>query len=58
MLFERTGSQERVFEALSAELLNGLSNLHEELVLVDSLSQSMTASDHGSSSNGSDVTQN
>jgi hypothetical protein len=38
VLFERTGSQERAFEPVSAELLAGLRNLHEELALVDSFS--------------------
>jgi hypothetical protein len=58
VLFERTGSQERMFEPVSAELLTGLRNLHEELALVDSLSESMAASDHGGCSIGFHPTHN
>lgn len=58
VLFERTGSQERAFEPISAELLTGLRNLHEELAFVDSSSESMAASDHGCCSNGFDPTRN
>ena len=58
VLFERTGSHYRAFEPISAELLAGLRNLHEELALVDSFSQSMAASDYGCCSNPFDTTHN
>jgi hypothetical protein len=58
VLFERTGSHERAFEPISAELLVELRNLHEELALVDSFSQSMAASEQECRSNGFDPTRN
>ena len=41
VLLERTGAEDRVFEPISAEEIDGLEKLHEELEFVDALSQDM-----------------
>jgi hypothetical protein len=46
VLVERTGSNDRLFEPVPADEIRDLPWLHEELDVVDSLSQSMTASHH------------
>jgi hypothetical protein len=43
VLFERTGRDERVFEPVPAGQIGGLSNLYEELDLVNCLSQDLMA---------------
>jgi hypothetical protein len=45
-LVERTGTNDRLFEPIPADEIRDLRWLHEELDLVDSLSQSMAASRH------------
>src|SRR5258708_39960148 len=42
VMFERTGSDDRLFEPQRAELIVGLDKLHEELAWVDSCSQDLT----------------
>ena len=46
VLVEKTGSNDRLFEPVSAEEISDLPWLYEELDFVDSLSQSMIASHH------------
>jgi len=41
VLFERTGSEERIFEPVSANQIRDLDRLLDELRLVDSFSSSM-----------------
>ena len=43
-LLERTGTEERRFEPIPADEINGLEALHEQLDFVDSCSQSIAAS--------------
>jgi hypothetical protein len=43
VLLERTGTEDRVFEPISADEIDGLEKLHEELDFVDALSQDMAA---------------
>jgi hypothetical protein len=45
-LFERTGSEERVFEPMRADCIQNLDQLLGELELIDSCSQSMSATRH------------
>jgi hypothetical protein len=45
VLLERTGTEDRVFEPVSASELRELRALYEELGLVDSFSQCMAVSD-------------
>jgi hypothetical protein len=42
VLFERTGSEKRLFDPISADQIDDLDQLFEELSLVESFSQSMT----------------
>jgi hypothetical protein len=46
VLFERTGSDERLFEPIPADQIRGLRWLYEELDFVDKASQGMAASRH------------
>ena len=41
VLLERTGTEDRGFEPISADEIDGLEKLHEELDFVDALSQDM-----------------
>jgi hypothetical protein len=46
VLFERTGSGERLFEPIPADEIRGLRSLHEELDFADKASQDMAPSGH------------